>query len=244
MSEPEETVVILFRGGRLPEWHQLDENRRTDYERRHVDLMLSVSKRHRLIGIHGYRLLGSRGNWERFWTIEFPDLAGAEAWMKAEAEPPYGRYGYYDYTLAHRWQPECLNWLPRKAEPPVTPGTDPHIIPALSADHSSFVLLAFGGRHRGSSADDSGDHDEERWRRMRKVSRDHGLIHGEVFGLLGASDRGEYAWILEFPGMAGIEAWVDAETASPLAAGQRHDFHVARRWAPEYFTTWTEGKSG
>lgn len=244
MSEPGENVVILFRGGRLPEWHQLDEARRTDYERRHVDLMLSVSDRHGLIGLHGYRLLGPRGNWERFWTIEFPDLAGAEAWMSAEAEPPYGRYGYYDYTLARRWQQECLNWLPRKAEPPVTPGADARSIPILSADPSSVVLLAFGGRHRGTDADDSGAHDEERWRRMRKVSRDHGLIHGEVFRLMGASDRGDYAWILEFPGLAGIEAWIDAETAPPLGAGQRHDFHVSRRWAPEYFATWAAGSTG
>ena len=75
MTGRDENVVILFRGGRLPEWHQLDEDRRTDYERRHVDLMLSVADRHSLIGIHGYRLLGPRGSWERFWTIEFPDLA-------------------------------------------------------------------------------------------------------------------------------------------------------------------------
>ncbi len=237
-------VFILFRGGRLPEWHQLDETRRTDYERLHVDLMLSVSERHGLIGIHGYRLLGPRGNWERFWTIEFPDLAGAEAWMSAEAEPPYGRYGYYDYTLARRWQPECLAWMPRKPELPVVPGADPTAIPPLSADPSSIVLLAFGGRHRGAGLDDPGAHDEERWLRMRKVSLDHGLIHGEVFQLMGAGAHGEFAWILEFPELAGAEAWIGAETAPPLAACQRHDFHLARRWAPEYFATWPPGRGG
>ena len=237
-------VFILFRGGRLPEWHQLDETRRTDYERLHVDLMLSVSERHGLIGIHGYRLLGPRGNWERFWTIEFPDLAGAEAWMSAEAEPPYGRYGYYDYTLARRWQPEVLAWMPRKPDLPVVPGADPKAIPPLSADPSSIVLLAFGGRHRGAGQDDPGAHDEERWRRMRKASLDHGLIHGEVFQLMGAGANGEFAWILEFPGLAGAEAWIDAETAPPLAACQRHDFHLARRWAPEYFATWPPGRGG
>ncbi len=256
MTEPNENVVILFRGGRLPEWHQLDPARRTDYERLHVDLMLSVANRHGLIGIHGYRLTGPRDSWERFWTIEFPDLAGAEAWMSAEAEPPYGQYGFYDYTLARRWQPEGLDWLPRRPEPPVDPGRDPHTIPALSADPSSIVLLAFGGRHRGgdqavqavqavqAAQDGSGEHDEERWRRMREVSRDHGLIHGEVFRLMGASARGEFAWVLEFPGLAGIEAWIGAETAQPLAACQRHDFHVARRWAPEYFATWAAGGRG
>ncbi len=244
MSVPDETVVILFRGGRLPEWHQLDKTQRTSYERQHVDLMLSVSERYGLIGLHGYRLMGPRGSWERFWTIEFPDLAGAEAWMSAEAEPPYGSYGFYDYALARRWRPESLNWLPRKPEPPVTPGAEPHTIPVLSVDPASIVLLAFGGRHRGADQVYPKEHDEERWRRMRKVSRDHGLIHGEVFRLMGTSDRGEFAWILEFPGLAGIEAWIDAETAPPLAGDQRHDLHVARRWAPEYFTTWARRRGG
>lgn len=246
MTGKHENVVIHFRGGRLPEWHLLDEVRRTDYERRHVDLMLSVSERHGLIGLHGYRLLGPRGNWERFWTIEFPDLAGAEAWMSAEAEPPYGRYGFYDYTLARHWTPEGLDWLPRKPEPAAARGADadPHTIPSLSTDPSSIVLLAFGGRHRGADQDDAGEHDPERWERMREVSRDHGLIHGEAFRLMGTGDRGEYAWILEFPGLAGIEAWIDAETSPPLAACQRHDFHVARRWAPEYFATWAAGRGG
>ena len=116
-----DSVIILFRGGRLPQWHQLDEVQRRDYERQHVDLMLSVSERHGLIGIHGYRLLAPQNSWERFWTIEFPDLAGAEAWMSAEVEPPYGSYGFYDYSLARRWQPESLAWLPRKPELPVAP---------------------------------------------------------------------------------------------------------------------------
>ena len=48
-----DSVVILFRGGRLPQWHQLDDEQRLDYERQHVDLMLSVSEHHGLIGIHG-----------------------------------------------------------------------------------------------------------------------------------------------------------------------------------------------
>lgn len=244
MTGRDDSVIILFRGGRLPEWHQLDETRRTDYERLHVDLMLSVSERHGLIGIHGYRLLGLRGNWERFWTIEFPDLAGAEAWMSAEAEPPYGSYGFYDYALARRWRPETLAWMPQKPEPPVVPGADPKAIPPLSADPSSIVLLVFGGRHRGAGLDAHGAHDEERWRRMRKVSLDHGLIHGEVFQLMGTGAHGEFAWILEFPGLTGVETWIDAETAPPLAACQRHDFHLARRWAPEYFATWPPGREG
>jgi len=244
VTETDETVVVLFRGGRLPEWHLLDQAQRSDFERQHVDLMLSVSERHGLIGIHGYRLLGPRGNWERFWTIEFPDLAGAEAWMSAEAEPPYGRYGFYDYTLARRWRPEGLAWLPRKPEPPVAPGADPHTIPNLSADPSSIVLLAFGGQYRGPDLVASGNRDHERWRKLQEVGRDHGLIHGEAFRLMGTSVLGESVWILEFPGLAGIEAWIDAETAPTAGTSLRHDFHLARRWAPEYFTTWPPGRDG
>ncbi len=245
MTARDNSVVILFRGGRLPEWHQLEKDQRLDYERRHVDLMLSVSERHGLIGLHGYRLMGPRGSWERFWTIEFPDLAGAEAWMSAEVEPPYGRYGFYDYALARRWQPECLAWLPRKSEPPVAPEADPRAIPVLSAEVSSIVLLAFGGWYRGSDQENYRKHvDVERWRRLREASRDHGLIHGEVFRLLGTGDRGDFVWILEFPGLAGAEAWIEAETAPPAGAHLSHDFHLARRWAPAYFASWPPGRGG
>ncbi len=238
MKGRQEDVVILFRGGRLPEWHLLDEARRIEYERHHVDLMLSVSERHGLIGLHGYRLLGPRGNWERFWTIGFPDLAGAEAWMSAETEPPYGRYGFYDYALARRWQPEGLAWLPRRPEPASTADADPHTIPNLRADPSSIVLLAFGRLHRGPDQVSRGHLDEERWRRLRKVGKDYGLMHGEVFRLLGDSVFGEVVWILEFPELAGIEAWIDAETTPPAGIHLRHEFNLSRRWAPAYFATW------
>ena len=188
-----DSVVILFRGGRLPQWHQLDDEQRLDYERQHVDLMLSVSEHHGLIGIHGYRLLTSRNSWERFWTIEFPDLAGAEAWMAAETEPPYGHYGFYDYSLARRWQPESLAWLPRKPEPSVAPDADPHVIPPLTVDPSSIVVLAFGGWRRGSDqVDPQTRGDEDRQQRLQEVAREHDLIHGEVFRLLGTNTEGEF----------------------------------------------------
>ena len=234
-----DSVVILFRGGRLPQWHQLDDEQRLDYERQHVDLMLSVSKHHGLIGIHGYRLLAPRNSWERFWTIEFPDLAGAEAWMAAETEPPYGHYGFYDYSLARRWQPESLAWLPRKPEPPVAPDADPHVIPPLTVDPSSIVVLAFGGWRRGSDqVDPQTRGDEDRQQRLQEVAREHDLIHGEVFRLLGTNTEGEFLGILEFPQLAGAEAWIEAEKAPPAGSYHKRNYHLARRWAPEYFATW------
>ena len=239
------SVVILFRGGRLPEWHQLDETQRRDYERQHVDLMLSVSERHGLIGLHGYRLLAPRNSWERFWTIEFPDLAGAEAWMSAEVEPPYGRYGFYDYSLARRWQPEGLAWLPRKPEPPVAPDADPHVIPPLTVDPASIVVLAFGGWRRGSDQVDPRTYgDEEHQQRLQEVARGHGLIHGEVFRRFGTSTKGEFLWLIEFPRLAGAEAWIEAETTPLARVQQKRNFHLARRWAPEYFATWPPRMGG
>ncbi len=228
-----DSVVILFRGGRLPEWHQLDETQRHDYERQHVDLMLSVAEHHSLVGIHGYRLLAPRNSWERFWTIEFPDLASAEAWMSAEVAPPYGRYGFYDYSLARRWQPESLAWLPRKPEPPVAPDADPHVIPPLTTDPSSIVVLAFGGWRRGSETREDEDH-----RRLQEVAQGHDLIHGEVFRRLGTNTEGEFLWIIEFPRLAGAETWIAAETTPLARIHQQRNFHLARRWAPEYFATW------
>ena len=234
-----DSVVILFKGGRLPAWHLLDEAHQADYERQHVDLMLSVSERHGLMGLHGYRLLAPLGDWVRFWTVEFPDLAGAEAWMEAEVEPPYGRYGFYDYSLARRWQPESLSWLPRRPEPPVPPDADPHVIAPLSADPSSIVVLAFGGWRRGSDEIDPRTRgDEERGQRLREVAGEHGLLHGEVFRLLGTANEGALVWILEFPDLAGAEAWIEAEAEPPAGAYQERRFHLARRWAPEYFVTW------
>ncbi len=244
-TTPGDSVVILFRGGRLPAWHLLGESEQVDYERQHVDLMLSVSERHGLMGLHGYRLLAPLGDWVRFWTIEFPDLAGAEAWMTAEVEPPYGRYGFHDYSLARRWQPRSLDWLPRRPEPPVPPDADARVIPPLSADSSSVVVLAFGGWSRGSDEIDPRTRgDEERRQRLRETARGHGLLHGEVFRLLGTSGEGELVWLLEFPELAGAEAWIEAESAPPAGAYQERRFHLARRWAPEYFVTWPPRKGG
>ena len=86
-----DSIVVLYRGGRLPSWHQLSPDEQVAFQDEHVDLMLTVGARHGLQSIEGFRLLAPRGEWERWWTIRFPDLAGAEAWMRAEVAPPYGR---------------------------------------------------------------------------------------------------------------------------------------------------------
>ena len=160
--------------------------------------------------------------------------------MSAEVEPPYGRYGFYDYSLARRWLPESLAWLPRKSEPPVAPDADPHAIPPLTADPTSIVVLAFGGWRRGS---DQVDPQNTRRRRSasgdcNEVAREHDLIHGEIFRLLGTNTEGEFLWLLEFPQLVGAEAYIEAEKAPPAGSYQKRNYHLARCWAPEYFATW------
>ena len=94
-------VVVLFKGGRLPSWHQLSDGERTEFEETHVKLMLSVAREHDMTRLEGFRLIGPQGDWQRFWLIEFPALEGAEAWIQAEMAPPYGLYGHYAVSYTH-----------------------------------------------------------------------------------------------------------------------------------------------
>lgn len=79
-----DSVVVLFKGGRLPEWDDLSADVQRAYSQQHVDLMLSVAREHGMMGLEGFRLMGPVQPWARFWVIEFPTLEGAEAWIDAE----------------------------------------------------------------------------------------------------------------------------------------------------------------
>ena len=79
-----ESVVVLFKGGRVPSWYALTAEQHDEYQRLHVDLMLSVAREHGMTRLEGYRLLGTQQFWRLFWAIEFPTVEGAEAWIAAE----------------------------------------------------------------------------------------------------------------------------------------------------------------
>ena len=96
----DEAITILFKGGRLPTWQRLSQEQQIDYSGQHVELMLSVAAEHGLRKLEGFKLIAAKEPWQRFWVIEFPTLAGAEEWIKAEMAPPYGTYGYYEYHLS------------------------------------------------------------------------------------------------------------------------------------------------
>ena len=128
-----DSVVVLFKGGRLPAWHDLSPETRDAYEQEHIDLMLSVAREHGLRRIEGFRLITAQGPWVRYWVIEFPTMAGAEAWIEAEIRPPYGPFGYYEYELARPHQVELLRSVGQ---------------PAASLDHAGGRASPAAGAHR------------------------------------------------------------------------------------------------
>ena len=56
---------------------------------------------------------------------------------------------------------------------------------------------------------------------------------------MGPQDDWHLAWILEFSEVSGAEAWIDAEVGPPHGHHSVRSFHLARRWAPDYFATWS-----
>ena len=235
-------VVVLFKGGRLPAWHQLSDEERSEFEQTHVDLMLSVAHQHAMTRLEGFRLIGPQGDWQRFWLIEFPTIQGAEAWMRAEMAPPYGLYGHYEYLLSRPLQAErYAAWATRPIPPIVQRSKDPHTIPALQIDPSSIVVLIFARYRSGAealTAEQRGD--AEHIALMQEIAREHGLMRLEGFQLLTPQADWHRAWIIELPTLEAAEAWVAGEEAPPHGIHARRKIYLARKWAPEYFASWSQ----
>ncbi len=234
-------VVVLFKGGRLPSWHQLSDQQRHAFEQTHVDLMLTVAQRHKMSRLEGFRLIGPQGDWQRFWLIEFPSVAGAEAWIQAEMAPPYGLYGHYEYHLSRPHEPDRFSaWVTNPAPPIILRKADPHTIPDLRIDPGSIVLLMFA-RYRpgaeGLTPEERGD--EQHINLMQGIAREHGLMRLEGFQLMSPQADWHRAWVIELPTLEAGEAWVAGEEALPHGMYAKRTFHIARKWAPEYFASWS-----
>ena len=239
--EAGDSVVVLYKGGRLPTWDALTPEQQEEFQQLHVDSMLAVSREHRLIHLEGFRLMTPQHNWERFWTIEFPTLAGAQAWIDNEVAPPYGRYGYYEYYMALRWRPDYFSsWVTHPAPPAeVPPGANPRAVPQLTVSRDSVVVLMFG-RWRPESGEMTPEErgDDERVEMMQSVARHHGLMRYEAFKLIGPQEDWHLVWVLEFPELAGAESWINAEVQPPHGRYATRSFYLARKWAPQYFASW------
>lgn len=237
-----DSVLILYKGGRLPTWHDLTPEAQHAYQQEHVDLMLSVAREHGLMRLEGFKLMTPKDSWERFWVIEFPTLAGTEAWIDAEMAPPYGRYGYYEYYTARNWgRDHFSSWVTRPPKPVVPSGPDPHQVPVLDVDSGSVIALLFGRwRPEASEMTPEARGDAEHIELMQSVAREHGLMRLEGFKLMGPQDGWHRAWVIEFPTLAGAEAWIDAEVRPPHGRYAAKTFYLARKWAPGYFASWVQ----
>jgi len=240
MDSPDGSVVILFKGGRLPSWFQLGDEERRKFEQAHVDLMLSVARQHDMVRLEGFRLIDPQDCWQRFWLIEFPSIAGAERWIEAEMAPPYGRYGFYEYQLSRPWKPDVYTrWCSDSGAKTVTSDHDPHMIPALNVDMQSIVILMFA-RYRPHATEltpeQRGDAQHEEV--MHEIAQRHGLRRLEVFQLLAPQPDWHRAWVIELPALEAVEDWVAGEESSPHSKYVQRSFHLARKWAPEYFSSW------
>ena len=237
-----ESVVVLFKGGRVPSWYGLTAGQHDEYQRLHVDLMLSVAREHGMTRLEGYRLLGTQQFWRLFWAIEFPTVEGAEAWIAAEIEPPYGAHGQFEYHLARRWAPGHLE--PLVTGPPAVrrrPGVDPHEVPPLDVDRDGVVVLSFGRHVAQDDPPSSASTDERHARALEGSATEHGLTRLEGFRLLTPQPEWSWVYVAEFPAFAGAEAWIEAEMGPDRQGGVASSVYLARRWAPDYFDLWPPG---
>jgi hypothetical protein len=236
-----DSVAVLLKGGRLPSWHALTADEQRAFSEEHVELMLSVAREHGMMRLEGFKLLSPLQDWARFWVIEFPDLAGAEAWIDAEMAPPYGLYGHFEYHVSRRWKKDEFDgWVANPLSPVVVPaGTRPVLSTDLGVDEESVVVLLFGRWLPGAEAETPEERgDREHIDLMQSVAREHGLMRLEAYRLIGPQPDWHRAWVIEFPDLEGAEAWIEAELRPPHGRFATKTYHLARKWAPEYFATW------
>lgn len=247
LTADKNSIVVLYKGGRIPAWEDLSNSQKHAYSQEHVDLMLSVATQHRLQHLEGFKLLTAQGDWQRFWTIEFPTLEGAEAWIDAEMAPPYGRYGHYEYYLARRWASEFFSTWVTSPLPAiqVPPDADPHHTPPLAVDRSSMVAILFARMHpEAGDVSPVARGDSQHVALMQSIAKEHGLMRLEGFKLITPQNDWHRAWIVEFPTLAGVEAWLDGEAQAPYGRYSARSFHLARKWAPDYFASWIPRSKG
>ena len=169
-------------------------------------------------------------------------MNGAEAWIRAEMAPPYGLYGHYEYHFSRPLEPEPHStWVTQPAPPIVPLAADPHTVPELRIDPSSIVVLMFARYRPGAEGLTPEQRDDARHvALMQDIARQHGLMRLEGFQLPFPQAHWRRAWVIELPTLEAAEAWVEGEEALPHGMHAQRTIHMARKWAPEYFASWSQ----
>ena len=70
-----------------------------------TDDLQRVAREHGMLRLECFQLIDPVPAWHRAWICEFPDLAGAEAWIEAEAAPARAARTERISCLSRRWSP-------------------------------------------------------------------------------------------------------------------------------------------
>lgn len=99
--------VVLWMFERPP-----PEAGRADLDAGTVERLQSVAREHNLMRLDAFQSIAPQPDWQRLWLTEFPDLAGAEAWIEVQTQPPYGVHIGKSFQLTRKWAPEYfVNWI-------------------------------------------------------------------------------------------------------------------------------------
>ena len=203
-----DSVVVFLKGGRIPSWYGLSPEQQDEYSVEHISLMKSVINKYKMITLEGYKLWSPVNDWKFFWTIKFPTFEGAESWIEAEMEPPYGRYGSFNYYLARRIEHIGVNTDSKETKPRFIKDDLDHT--NLEEDKTSVVVITFEMPLPGSDLLAPDEYAREGYiKNINSVTEEHKLIRLEAYRLITPQSNWHTTVIAEFPTINGANAWID-----------------------------------
>lgn len=234
-----DSVVVFLKGGRIPSWYGLSSEEQDSYSVEHINLMKSVINKYKMITLEGYKLLSPVNDWKFFWTIKFPTFEGAESWIEAEMEPPYGRYGSFNYYLARRIEHMGVNSAAKETELTSSIIKEDLDHTNLTEDKSSVVVITF---QMSLPESDLVAHDVDARQKYIKdinsVSEEYGLIRLEAYRLITPQSNWHTTVITEFPTITGAKAWIDLQENPSYVRFKTRTNYLSHKWAPRYFAGW------
>ena len=233
------SVVVFLKGGRIPSWYDLSPEEQDSYSVEHINLMRSIIDKHKIIKLEGYKLFSPIDDWKFFWAIEFPTFEGAESWINAEMEPPYGRYGSLNYYLARRIEHMGVHSAIKESEqhPVINENDLDHT--NLEEDKNSVVVITFEMSVPGSDLVNLDEGQRQKYiKNIYSVSKQHELIRLEAYQLITPQSNWRTTVITEFPTINGAKAWIDLQEDPSYIRFKTRTNYLSHKWAPRYFAKW------
>ena len=232
-----DSVVVFLKGGRIPSWYGLSPEQQDEYSVEHISLMKSVINKYKMITLEGYKLWSPVNDWKFFWTIKFPTFEGAESWIEAEMEPPYGRYGSFNYYLARRIEHIGVNSDSKETKPRFIKDDLDHT--NLEEDKTSVVVITFEMSLPGSDLVAPDENARQGYiKNINSVTEEHKLIRLEAYRLITPQSNWHTTVIAEFPTINGANAWIDLQENPSYVRFKTRTNYLSHKWAPEYFEGW------